>query len=80
MPGKWTPAALRRKPAVASIATRPCFNSAAWNHRSVSSPRSANPSGSKLFSGAVFPGKPFRVARATIAAFEQRASRERIVR
>ena len=55
-PGKWKPAACTRYPVVASIATRPCFSSAARNQRKVSSlPRVARPRGSNPLRGAVAP-------------------------
>mmetsp|Transcript_19455 Transcript_19455/g.40111 ORF Transcript_19455/g.40111 Transcript_19455/m.40111 type:complete len:139 (+) Transcript_19455:745-1161(+) len=56
IPGKWIPAALTRYPVVATIATRPCFNSDARNQRRVSSlPAVAKLRGSKLGMGAEEP-------------------------
>jgi len=63
MPGKWIPAPWTRYPVTASMATRECLSSAAWNHARVSSdPAVARLNGSNGPTGLVDPGRSARFA------------------
>ena len=69
IPGKWIPAALVRYPTVATIAQRPCFNSAARYQRRVSSePCAARLKGSNWGRGRESPPISSREAESWVLA------------